>query len=590
MTLRLFSINSIRTRILLGYIFLIFLISVFIYTYYPNEYKKKTLQDIETKVGDINKLMATGVGMGLGEFDIVAISEVLDWAKKDSALVYIVVLDVVGDEIATFNATSRRLDTAGFSAMEEVFESDNILHSKANLDYHGTSYGTLLTGYSLDEMEADIAEQRKTTLLICMGIFLLGIVLSLIISKRVTANILKLYEAVNALSRGNTKVEVEISGSDESARLAEAFNRMIKNLDQSQKELLASKHYTENIISSMLDSLFIVDEEGIIANVNQAATELLEYTKAELIGQPIQSFLKNKGYSDEVKPKLFENGSLLNVENYFINRSGKIIPVLFSAANIYDNDRKTQSYVCVAQNITAIREAQNNLETYSRKLEKSNKELDQFAYVVSHDLKAPLRAIYNLSQWIQEDIEDKLTDENKQQMTLLRGRVSRLESLINGILEYGKIGKSQTEVKQVDVSVLLKGILDLLSPLPQVDVKIAMNMPVFRTDETRLHQVFANLIDNALKYNNKPIRELEISVSEDKDFYIFCVKDNGPGIESQYHDKIFVIFQTLEARDKVESTGIGLSLTRKILEEKGCKIWLESEPGVGSKFFFTWPK
>src|SRR5690606_753949 len=192
MTLRLFSINSIRTRILLGYIFLIFLISVFIYTYYPNEYKKKTLQDIETKVGDINKLMATGVGMGLGEFDIVAISEVLDWAKKDSALVYIVVLDVVGDEIATFNATSRRLDTAGFSAMEEVFESDNILHSKANLDYHGTSYGTLLTGYSLDEMEADIAEQRKTTLLICMGIFLLGIVLSLIISKRVTANILKL--------------------------------------------------------------------------------------------------------------------------------------------------------------------------------------------------------------------------------------------------------------------------------------------------------------------------------------------------------------------------------------------------------------
>lgn len=590
MTLKLFSINSIRTKILLGYVFLVGLIAIFIYTYYPNEYKKRTLQDIKIKVADLNKMMSTGVGMGLGELDIVAISEVMDWVKKDSALAYIIVLDVEGNEIISFNATGKKLNKDQFRSNSATFEANKILHSKALLAYQGQTYGTLLSGYSLEKIYEDIAAQRRTTLFICLGIFLLGVLLSLTISSRVTGNILRLNEAVNALSRGNTRAEVEISGSDESAKLAKAFNLMLNSLDRSQKELLASKHYTENVISSMLDSLFIVDKEGIITNINQAASELLEYDRDELVGRPMKSFLVDKGFSTKVKDTLFNRGRLQNEESSFVTKSGKIIPVLYSAANIYDEANNTQSYVCVAQNISVIKKAQENLENYSKKLEKSNRELDQFAYVVSHDLKAPLRAIYNLSQWIEEDIEDKLSEENKNQMTMLRGRVNRLESLINGILEYGKIGKSEVEEDLVDVNLLLHDILDLLAPPTTFEIKIGNNMPVFRTAGTRLHQVFANLIDNALKHHDKASGEVEISVTEDDSFYTFSVRDNGPGIEPQYHDKIFVIFQTLEARDKVESTGVGLSLTKKILEEKGCKIWLESEINKGSKFFFTWPK
>jgi light-regulated signal transduction histidine kinase (bacteriophytochrome) len=223
-------------------------------------------------------------------------------------------------------------------------------------------------------------------------------------------------------------------------------------------------------------------------------------------------------------------------------------------------------------------------------LENRNRELDQFTYVVSHDLKAPLRAIANLSEWLEEDLEDKLTEDTKKQMDLLRGRVHRMEALINGLLQYSRVGRIKGDLQTVDVGALLAEVLDSLDPPSEFTIKIEGEMPTLVTEPLPLQQVFINLISNAIKHHHRSDGKIIISVKEQEKFYQFAVADDGPGIAPEYHQKIFGIFQTLTARDLQENTGIGLSIVKKIIEHQGGKIRVESTVGQGTTFYFTWPR
>ena len=224
-------------------------------------------------------------------------------------------------------------------------------------------------------------------------------------------------------------------------------------------------------------------------------------------------------------------------------------------------------------------------------LEKSNRELDQFAYVASHDLKAPLRGIANLAQWIEEDLGERMTDETRDHLHLLQGRVSRLENLIGGILAYSRATRDRGEHKQIDVTALVRETWELVSPPATAKLAVDGPLPTAFGSRTQFQQVLMNLINNAIKYNAG--RELAIEVGarpcEGRLPYEFFVRDNGVGIAPEFHDKIWGLFQTLERRDKVESTGIGLSIVRKIVEAQGGRAWVESRLEEGATFLFTWP-
>jgi PAS domain S-box-containing protein len=274
-----------------------------------------------------------------------------------------------------------------------------------------------------------------------------------------------------------------------------------------------------------------------------------------------------------------------------------VLPVFNETVEVF-------SGIMMTQDITESKKAEEALRSRAEELarltsvlaqttailEKRNVELDQFAYVVSHDLKAPLRAIANLSQWLEEDLQDQLGEDTRHQMHLLRSRVYRMEALINGLLQYSRIGRLHTALELVDVGGLLAEVIDSLAPPPEFIVKVMPGMPTLITERLPLEQVFANLISNGIKHNHRPDGQVVISVEEQKDFYEFAVTDDGPGIEPQFHEKVFVIFQTLEARDTVENTGVGLAIVKKIIEEKGGTISLESKLGQGTTFRFTWLK
>ena len=223
-------------------------------------------------------------------------------------------------------------------------------------------------------------------------------------------------------------------------------------------------------------------------------------------------------------------------------------------------------------------------------LKNRNQELDNFAYVTSHDLKAPLRAIANLATWLGEDLAGQIPEANQEQLKLMQSRVWRMEGLIQGLLEYSRVGKKHTPAKTINVGDLVKDVVDSLSPPPEFKIVVADEMPTLTTDTLLLEQVFSNLIGNAIKYHPRKSGQITISAKEKKQCYKFAVTDDGLGIDPKYHDRIFTIFQTLQARDTIESTGIGLSIVKKIVESQGGKIWVESQLGEGATFCFTWRK
>lgn len=239
--------------------------------------------------------------------------------------------------------------------------------------------------------------------------------------------------------------------------------------------------------------------------------------------------------------------------------------------------------------INSLNVMSSTLEKNFEELTKKNKELDQFAYVVSHDLKAPLRGISNIISWIEEDHVEEVTPEIERNLALIKGRTLRMENMINGLLDYARIDKTKRHFEDIDVETILKDLADLIIP-QGTKLVIKNKLPVIKVVRLHLEQVFANLISNAVKYNTNENPRIEISYRDAGDYHEFTVSDNGPGIEKEYFEKVFEIFQTLQERDAFESTGIGLAIVRKIIEDNKGTITILSEPGKGADFIFTWPK
>ncbi len=250
-----------------------------------------------------------------------------------------------------------------------------------------------------------------------------------------------------------------------------------------------------------------------------------------------------------------------------------------------EESRKALTYLLEDVNI-----ARNELEKVNNEYDAANRELKEFAYIVSHDLKAPLRAIGQLSHWIAEDYSDSFDADGKEQMDLILQRVKRMDGLIDGVLQYSRVGRIKEKEEPLDLNIFVKEVIDDIAPPDTVQILFDSKLPVVLRDPTRMGQVFQNLIGNAVKYMDKDEGLVKVGCADEDAYWEFSVSDNGPGIDERYHDKIFQIFQTLTPRDERESTGIGLTLVKKIVTLYGGSIWVESKTGHGTTFFFTLAK
>ena len=390
-------------------------------------------------------------------------------------------------------------------------------------------------------------------------------------------------------SQGSPKI-IQISanlicdGSDRPVA-AEGILRDITE-EYSMRNLMEEQREQLSLIVNHSPVGIVLSGEGVTKNTNKAFQNMLGYTEAEALNLTVHSL-----FPDEDLEKI---GHLLHnmdkgTENHarFIQnikkKDGSLVTARIDMTALIDHIRNVPYRLSLVEDISEKLRAEQQKEELMRRLEKSNQQLQEYAHVVSHDLKSPLRNIFALVSWIREDNAGLLNEEGLKNFSLIESTLERMENLINGILSYSGIIRNESEEAIVDLHQVVENILHLIHIPDHIQVTIVRRLPKIKGENIRLQQLFENIISNAIKYADKEKGRILIDYKDEGDDWIFSVQDNGVGIAKEYHEKIFGLFQSLVPN--VNSTGIGLSIVKKIVDLYGGSVSLESEEGVGTTFF-----
>jgi PAS domain S-box-containing protein len=362
-------------------------------------------------------------------------------------------------------------------------------------------------------------------------------------------------------------------------------------LDRSQTELRA-------VVDHAIDGLLMTDARGIVRSFNPACERLFGYGADEILGKGVEILLPEPQRAVEGLAQYFNqlNPAASGHELTAKRKDGSTFPLELSiSAFVLDG---TQHFLGVARDITQRRLAERELQKHTQALEHSNKELDDFAYIASHDLKEPLRGIHNHARFLLEDNSEKLDQDSAGRLLRLVYLSQRMERLVNDLLYFSRLGRQELAVQETDLEAVIKDVestLDVFLEERRARIHLLSALPTIVCDKPRVTELFRNLITNAVKYNDKENKIVEIGwLASHKTETgaaarnVLYVKDNGRGIDREFHQEIFRIFKRLQGgKDAEEGTGVGLTFVKKIVERHGGKIWLESAPGAGTTFFFT---
>ncbi|NRB82832.1 MAG: PAS domain S-box protein [Winogradskyella sp.] len=384
-------------------------------------------------------------------------------------------------------------------------------------------------------------------------------------------------------------INASIIYENEQAVGAQGIVRDITLESAYQEVVEAERQKYRNIIANMNLGLVEVNNDDEILMVNQRFVEMSGYSEKELLGsRAAELFEADKEKVIEIENKRRLDGISNSYELKIVNKMKELRYWLISGAPNYNVKGEVIGSIGIHLDITEFKNLELQKEILLKKLEKSNDELQEYAHIVSHDLKSPLRSIDALVTWLREDNKDKFDEVSFHNINLIQITLEKMEQLITDVLIYSSVTEDTDKKADVDLDELVSGLLEILYIPEHVEVSVKVKLPVVKGFKPKLQQLFQNLISNAIKFIDKEEGRVEISMKESAQYYEFSVGDNGIGIEKQFHDKIFKIFHTLNKSK--ESTGVGLSIVKKIVELHGGEIRLESELGKGTIFYFTLKK
>ena len=472
----LFSV-SIRVKLLMGFIFLLFLISLFIYTYYPAQQEQQTRQTLRNKVLSMAEMVAIGVGIGLDQDDYAAVTEALNWAKRDSALTYIILVDNEGLDFAVYNPYVMNLNIPDLARNEGLFDTGTAMYAVVPIKHLNENHGRLILGYSLDAFYRDIRDHKVATLYTAVAILGLGIIFSLLVSNTITRPLIKLQRAAKLVSKGRYDFRIDASATDEVGTLANVFNEMVSEI----KHMISEREF-------------------------------------------------------------------------------------------------------------ALKQAQT-----------ANQAKSEFLANMSHEIRTPLNAIIGMGELA---LETELDAEQRSYLNVVQNSSEGLLSLINDILDFSKIEAGQLVLEKINFNLenVVEGAAEMFAMRAQnkgVELLCYVDPKLPRWwlgDPTRLRQILINLIGNAVKFTeqgeivvraisantNPPNRDSEQSIQ-------FSVSDTGIGVSQENLRKIFEKFSQADSSTtrKFGGTGLGLNISKSLVELMGGELWAESAEKKGSTFNFS---
>jgi PAS domain S-box-containing protein len=471
--------------------------------------------------------------------------------------------------------------------------------SQGHNDHEGLGW-ILTIEYQTAKLFAPVFKLRNIILSISLVLTILTVIPGILISNYISKPLSKLKAAIDKIGKGDMGIKVDIKRNDEIGQLGHAFNQMVEHRKQTKEALRVSEHKYSDLVQQSPDAIISLDKIGNFLSFNPAAERLSGFSAQKVIGKHFAKvgILDKKSIPKSIKEfGLIITGTERQPFDLIITHKDKShVHMEANGRLIKQKGQKTWVQVTL-RDVTERLHAEQELEKVNKDLEsavwelrRANKELQEFAYITAHDLKTPLRGIGTLADWISTDYADKFDKEGKKQVRLLVGKAKQMSALIDDILQYSRLGHSSPEKRQVNLNTVLSDVIAGIEPPENIEITAENELPVLMCEKTQIIQVFQNLLSNAVKYMDKTEGQIKVGCVEQDGFLKFSIADNGPGIDEKYFKKIFKIFQALSTENRVDSTGIGLSIVKKIVELNAGIVWVESELGKGSTFFFTLPK
>jgi PAS domain S-box-containing protein len=368
-----------------------------------------------------------------------------------------------------------------------------------------------------------------------------------------------------------------------------AAARDVTERKRAEEQLRAASLYTRSLIEASLDPLVTISAKGKITDVNKATEDVTGCSREELIGSDFSDYFTAPDEARAGYRKVFTEGFVKDYPLAIRHKSGRITDVLYNASLYRNPQGEIQGVFAAARDITVRKAMENEIKQTMEKLQQSNAELEQFAYVASHDLQEPLRMVASYVQLLERRYKGKLDPEADEFIAYAVDGANRMRGLIDDLLTYSRVSRLGKPFEPTDLESTLDVVLmNLQASITENGAVVTHDkLPVVVADGGQLVQLFQNLIGNAIKFHGKEPPRVHVSVQVKETEYLFSVRDNGIGIAPEYFDRLFKIFQRLHTREEYPGSGIGLAVCKKIVERHGGRIWIESQVGKGSTIYFT---
>ncbi len=605
--------GSFKRQIILAFVVGFFLLVSAFSVYLVNSEKEHLYSDSSDATTGLAQSLAVSSLSWVLANDVVGLQEVVQSFQNYPELRYAMVISPTGRVLAHSDATKVGQFVADPQSLallkappgiQIVKDDASIADVAVPVSVNGRPVGWARVALGRENIAGELREMIWSHAFFVLSATLLALLAALLIANRLGSRIGALVKVAGAVQAGNLATRARIPpGEDEITALAGTFNQMLDALALNEERLRTASLYTRSLIEASLDPLVTISAEGKITDVNQATENVTGRNRTELIGTDFSDYFTAPDKAREGYQQVFLNEAVTNYPLVLRHRDGHITEVLYNASIYRDEAGDVLGVFAAARDVTERKHAEDQITELNRnlelrvvertaQLEAANKELEAFSYSVSHDLRTPLRAIDGFSHILLEDYTDKLDDEGKRLLKVVRDNTSRMGQLIDDILKFSRSGRLEIASVEINMEELTRAVCEELRPTAtghEVQVEIE-HLPPATGDRSMMRQVLVNLLSNAFKFTRfKEVARIKVGSSNEGNEVIYFVQDNGVGFDMQYVGKLFGVFQRLHGVNEFEGTGIGLAIVKRIVTRHGGRVWAQGKVNEGATIYFALP-